>query len=559
MAGIFQENGLVLCTGTLNMTKFLAAIFPILLLRITMAQVPLKWSLTIDTIQSPTYYSKKNIVVTSNNKSAVLYSNESRRHDELAFYDANGGLVFKRNFASDSAYMFGLTTDTKRNIYVVGEKTNGGIALGCLVMKFDSTGHLLWKKIWHQYMNPGVEYPVKCLIDHQNNLIITGQTVSTPGNNNDIYVLSYSESGNLNWQYVYNYPVTMSLDVVTDMEIDKDDNIYIGGYTPNTSVNFFSDFTIIKLNKSGVEKWLSKTGYTTLGGLSSYLRSLVLADDGTAYACGFSNNPDSHGIIKSAFVMTKVNPNGQLVWYEVSKIDSQAVAEDIALDKQGHIYVNIISKIDSTYYIFGHPQSQTVKSILRIHKYSKNKQLIWAYQDMAFTQITQTLKVLNDKVAVCSIADNKNKITMLDTSGSFKWQHLHNQPLEIISAPRSEYLDITNEALYATFSSTFQRTMPYVVLNKYEFSTVQDTVPKGLNGKKKRIWWVHNRTVYFNQYVNGTIELFDAEGKLIKTYTLGNVNQQLLPTDIANALYVVRFIPNDNEEYWESKKAVLMD
>ena len=124
-----------------------------------------------------------------------------------------------------------------------------------------------------------------------------------------------------------------SIDGGSSVLIDNANNVIVGGSSSNSMNN---DYTIIKYEASGVQKWLAT--YNGTGNGHDILNSMILDDSGNVYVTG-----SSIGVATSQdFATVKFNNLGIQQW--VVRFTSSGTQDDagyrIALDKLGNIYVS---------------------------------------------------------------------------------------------------------------------------------------------------------------------------------------------------------------------------
>jgi hypothetical protein len=124
-----------------------------------------------------------------------------------------------------------LANDTNDNFLTVKINGNGsGVAWRVL---YDKAG--------------GADQATAIAVDTDNNVIVTGY--SWNGVNNDIHTIKYDgASGAVLWQHTFNGPAN-GQDISTSIAVDSLNNIYVGGYSQNSSGS--EDYLIIKYAPTG--------------------------------------------------------------------------------------------------------------------------------------------------------------------------------------------------------------------------------------------------------------------------------------------------------------------
>lgn len=139
----------------------------------------------------------------------------------------------------------------------------------------------------------------------------------------DIIVLKIDSLGNLKWRYVYDGPAG-SYDEALDIAIDRNENIYVGGYS--TGFGTSTDFTVIKVDSLGSERWrYLSAGPFGLGGMAG---QMAVDGLGGVYVSG---NLDGF------LAVVKLSNSGNEEW--VYKDPYALVARDIVADVANNIYI----------------------------------------------------------------------------------------------------------------------------------------------------------------------------------------------------------------------------
>jgi hypothetical protein len=144
-------------------------------------------------------------------------------------------------------------TDANRNVYVGGATINSSGDYDILLTKYDSRGTLMWTE---QYAGAGYGDDAAAAIcfGDSGNVYLTGTVYASASNQNDCVVLKYDQYGNLKWARTYNGTAN-GPDFGTDICIDANDNVYIGGSCTQTSTYY--DFLVLKYDRGGVYQWVS--------------------------------------------------------------------------------------------------------------------------------------------------------------------------------------------------------------------------------------------------------------------------------------------------------------
>ena len=227
------------------------------------------------------------------------------------------------------------------------------------VLLYSDTTELSWNTFLG---NSVVDYGKNIAIHNDNNIIVSGDSLSnwgTPINANkgayDGCVVKLDRDGNIIWNTFFgsNQP-----DIVDDMHIDADGNIYITGNSRKsfgTPVNPFagsggpSNILVVKLDPSGNRLW-----HTFLGaaGSSDIGYGIVTDSSGNVYVTGKSwgtwGSPLNPYTASSDIVTAKLNSSGVLQWHTFYGGSSYDDSYGITIDNNSN-YIYTMSQSAATW------------------------------------------------------------------------------------------------------------------------------------------------------------------------------------------------------------------
>lgn len=156
----------------------------------------------------------------------------------LAMYDLTGELIWQTDgivFNGDPTYFYALVTDVDGNIYVGVEYYNNYGYSAAGVIKFDSSGVMIWQKGFYNTEH-GLRYP-NIIIDLIGNILLTASADSNSYGSLFAYLLP---DGSVSWtQYLRNlYNGQWGS---THLAIDRSGNIYTG-HTWRNIENYYMSF-----------------------------------------------------------------------------------------------------------------------------------------------------------------------------------------------------------------------------------------------------------------------------------------------------------------------------
>ncbi len=200
----------------------------------------------------------------------------------LLKFDSSGNLLWQRTWGGasyDAGHDIGF--DNAGNILVAAESysyvPSGDSAAA--VLKFTPSGDLLWSRVWASGL-PVVTGPVydggySLDIDGNGNILLSGVTwdYNSSPNHNSIFVVKFDSSGNLLWNRGWAGPGEDEAWGAKTVRADSTGNVYVAGRTapsPCAGTNWGTcrfDVLLLKLDANGnyvsSRTWDSGTGYNT--------------------------------------------------------------------------------------------------------------------------------------------------------------------------------------------------------------------------------------------------------------------------------------------------------
>lgn len=279
---------------------------------------------------------------------------------ETANLYAQGDTVWVRNHngagnGNDEAVKVAI--DVSGNVYVTGS-TWSGSSDNFTTLKYDSSGNILWVK---QYNGPlgGDEQAVDLAVDSAGYVYVSG---SSEGPTLDLATIKYAPNGDTVWVRRYNGPFKAE-DVVSDLAIDKNGNVYLTGYREDSLSAEDTKFNFLTLKYSPTGTLLWQKIFARSGSLIDFGNALAVDDSGHVYVTGSSS------VLASGedFTTIKYNSNGDTLWvrHYNGPGNSTDEAQAIQVDQKGRIYVTGQS-----------PGSGTLDDFATI-KYNKNGDTLW--------------------------------------------------------------------------------------------------------------------------------------------------------------------------------------
>lgn len=276
----------------------------------------------------------------------------------LAKLDQNGDSIWTRTIGLNDTNKFvkwyGITIDASGNIYVTGSKAYivPFITTNIYTAKYSPSGNLLWVKervLANSYVLHNIKTPM--MIDNNGDLIIglTLKSSNPSSQDQNMAFIKYNSSGDELWFTTYDNPGQDNADILYGMDIDNSGNIYAGGSSLITANNT-GDFTVLKLNASGVLQWTYKTRGDITGVINLATSISVNKPTGELYAVGIlrSNAP-----VSNEAVTIKLDPAaGTQIWEKSYQNLFNENGLSSMLDNNGNIIMGGTVASGSNYYAF---------------------------------------------------------------------------------------------------------------------------------------------------------------------------------------------------------------
>ncbi len=237
-------------------------------------------------------------------------------HVFILKYNMTGALVWQRIWngsTSNSEVGRGISLDSSGNVYVTGWSDSfGGTYTHVFLLKFNSTGNLLWQRLW----TPGYSamgYAVAT--DSQGNSYVTGYIASL-----DIFVLKYNSTGGLVWQRTFGYSSNVAYDIAVN---STGTGVYVTGFIAGAG-----DSAIIALDKAGNLLW--QRAWSGEKG-----DALTTDADGNIYVAGTYY----YALGARGVYIGKFDSTGNLLWQRTWSGVGSEYSHGITLDTNGTLYV----------------------------------------------------------------------------------------------------------------------------------------------------------------------------------------------------------------------------
>jgi hypothetical protein len=270
----------------------------------------------------------------------------------VAKYDVTGNKQWVKQLGVASAGTGGtsITTDSKNNVYVLGDTIgglDGNAKIGTrdfFIIKYDLAGIKQWSK---QIGNAASEtFGRDISVDSNGNIYVVADTRggldgNVPIGNRDVFVIKYDATGAKQWTKQLGVAATSTS--ATAISLDSNNNIFVTGKTTGSldgnTLMGKNDIFVIKYNASGIKQWSKQ-----LGAISAGTMGIGISTDSTnnIFVTGTTTGGlDGNTITgtKDIFV-TKYNVSGVKQWTKQLGVASASIdAAGISIDSKNNIFV----------------------------------------------------------------------------------------------------------------------------------------------------------------------------------------------------------------------------
>jgi uncharacterized delta-60 repeat protein len=233
-----------------------------------------------------------------------------------------GGPGGGKDFAYSVAY------GTDGNVYVAGSSSDGGIMYDFAIISLTDTGSERWVYRCNGHGNDQAH----AIVYGQDGNVYAAGVSSCQSPALDFTVVSLTSAGAERWLYRYN-GLGDTVDCAHSIVYGEDGNIYAAGYSTGEGTG--SDFTVVSLTNTGVERWLFIYAVQCSGDDKSY--SIAYGQDGNIYVAGTSWNDSSwYDVTVVSLTSTGIE---RWVYRYTGPASSGDWAHSIVYGEDGNVYV----------------------------------------------------------------------------------------------------------------------------------------------------------------------------------------------------------------------------
>ena len=294
----------------------------------------------------------------------------------IASYDVNGNKSWVKELATPfNEGGRAITVGNDGNIYFTGYTyrslpSTTSLVLDYFLSKYDPEGNEIWLV---QPLTDTDDSAEGIVTDIDNNIYITGMTSPAgPVGLSHMFISKYNSDGQLQWRKEDD---SEEIHAAYDIDADSNGNIYIASAALGSVTYSYYDIYVTSFDADGNLRWANKlsTGYYQ----SDYSKGISVDGNGNSYiAANSTGDLAGSGVIGSSDIyLIKHDTNGNLVSTQQIGTTSYDIAESIAIDAAGSIYIT-----GSTSGILSSSTDETSPPDIFIAKYNSSGTELWIVQ-----------------------------------------------------------------------------------------------------------------------------------------------------------------------------------
>jgi subtilisin family serine protease len=235
----------------------------------------------------------------------------------------------------------GLDVDPNGDVYVAG--TTPGSELDYLTLKYDSSGNLLWERIY-KGKGKSAKWASDVAVDDSGDYYVTGLN-----KDHDWLTVKFDQAGNELWSATRDAGAYVGNPAPVEITV-RDGFVYVAGaYSGDPE----ADFHLVKYDVDGNELW----GRIYDTGRRDYVKDMAVDAEGNVYLLGDFRNCETQSSYCYDVLVLKYDASGTLLWDQLYNAGEYERADAIGVDKEGNVYVAGYQKdyCDSHFIIKYHP------------------------------------------------------------------------------------------------------------------------------------------------------------------------------------------------------------
>ena len=233
-----------------------------------------------------------------------------------------------------------IAVDNMGNTVVLGSTR---LNANYVVVKYSPSGDVVWSRTYRDSELGGI--PRDMSLDQDGNVYVTGVSyvvsadLTLAPNHGDMVTIKYDADGEQLWLAQYN-GIPHGEDESTALVVDKHGQVFVTGFSQG--LDWDAEIITIAYDDAGRERWVSRYEWPGFG----MGHVIALTDAGDVYVTGSGGqfqNTDGMGI-----VTIKYDSTGVQQWSTHYKDGGQAWLSRMVLDKEGQIYLAIVSNSNNS-------------------------------------------------------------------------------------------------------------------------------------------------------------------------------------------------------------------
>ena len=279
-----------------------------------------QWQRQLSNVVEDDDVSGVGVVVDSSGNAYVLgqtYDSTTSNDLYLIKYNTSGALQWQKKLGgtlTDQAY--GIAIGNDNHIYVTGSTLiSGQPNVSVLTVKYNTAGDVIWQR---ELRRTGSDYGpgIAVAVDNSANVYVAGEVQD--GVSPKILVMKYSSSGTVLWKRLLN---GAQPEGPASIKVDSAGNVFVFGWSVSVGPNATSDSSgyIVKYDTDGVIQWQRGYGYDSEGTIS-----FVLDPSNNMFILGSIEGADKLVLIKMPETMSLPATVGDFTIESVSLTDSDA-------------------------------------------------------------------------------------------------------------------------------------------------------------------------------------------------------------------------------------------
>ena len=261
-------------------------------------------------------------------------------------YDSTGSLLWDNYYYDTAAYngaVAMLYDADKDEITVTGYAGNTFTNWSIVTVQFDGASGAIGTTGISNNGNGNIDKPVAITNDYNGNLYVLGTTIKSP-TNTDWKLIKYDTLLNEVWVKTFGGPDSL-MDEPTGLAVDNLGQLVISGNA--SKANGATDGVVIRVDLSGNVLWGQTMSAQDLT-RNCKANDIVVGLDNNIYIAGQINNGSNDDYVTASYDL-----DGKLRWMKTynDTVGSNDIAKDIQVDGDGNIFVSGISTSIDTQYL----------------------------------------------------------------------------------------------------------------------------------------------------------------------------------------------------------------